>query len=85
MLTDATARFVGLGCLAAGSAALLVDRGVGAFVNIGARPAAAEGMLTTLLYRREGTPAFAFEGTNDAAADGIGWLDEGLDLAPTPA
>lgn len=85
MVTDATARFVGLGCLQAGSAALILDRGVGAFVNIGAKPAAAEGMLTTLLFRREGTPAYAFEGTNDAAADGIDWLDGGLDLAPTPA
>lgn len=84
MLTDATARFVGLGCLAPGSAALILDRGVGAFVHVGAKPAAADGMLTTLLFRREGSPAYALEGTNDAAADGIGWLDQGLDLAPTP-
>ncbi|MCW5717028.1 MAG: glycerol kinase [Bauldia sp.] len=85
MLTDATARFVGLGCLAPGSAAVIFDRGVGAFVNVGAKPIAADGMLTTLLFRREGTPAYALEGTNDAAADGIAWLDQGLDLAPTPA
>ncbi len=82
---DQQASMVGHGCVAPGMAKNTYGTGCFLMVHTGAQPVQSRhGLLTTLIYGGDTTPAYALEGSVFIAGAAIQWLRDGLRVIHTP-
>jgi glycerol kinase len=84
-LADQPAALAGLGCFAAGSIKATFGTGCFVYGNTGSAPAAADGLLATIAWRRRGETTYALDGGVLAAGSLLAWLRDDLGLAADDA